>query len=175
MKNIESWEDTAERNLSLALYLEDDAIFVPYFKEKFNRFVYTAIRTGALRVNSQCATSFLPSHSREWINQDPTFVIGSCLAFVDPMFDRKQPMLSTHKAEPTRCGHAYLFNSCSARAVIKQISEKRNELWPTDFYLNRIIPPSPTLQSFWLDPPLVYQGNQVQDLDGILSFKRRTY
>lgn len=175
MKSIDSWKDTAKRNLSLALYLEDDAIFVPYFKEKFNRFVYTAIRTGALKVDGSCASNSLPKNSTEWVNQDPTFVIGSCLGFLDPSFDLKQPMLSTHKSSPTRCAHAYLFNSCSAVAVIKQISANKNELWTPDFYLNNIIPPSPTLQSFWLDPPLVYQGNKARDLDKIPSFQRKTY
>jgi len=34
---------------------------------------------------------------------------------------------------------------------------------------------SPTLQSFWLDPPIVYQGNRIIDLDGIPSLNRTTY
>jgi len=175
MKSVESWKDTARRNLSLALYLEDDAIFVPYFKEKFNRFVYTAIRTGALKVDGSCADSSLPYNSNEWINQDSIFFIGSCIGMLDRVFDGKKPMLSTHKANPTRCAHAYLFTGCSARAVIKQISAKKNELWTPDFYLNNIIPSAPTLQSFWLDPPLVYQGNKAKDLDDIISFRRKTY
>jgi hypothetical protein len=34
-------------------------------------------------------------------------------------------------------------------------------------YLERI---SLTLQPFWLDPPLAYQGSQCTNLDGIRSF-----
>ncbi|UJR32439.1 hypothetical protein I4U23_019901 [Adineta vaga] len=175
MKNFEAWKDTDKRNLTLALYLEDDAIFVPYFKQKFNRFVYTAIRTGALKIHQSCANSSLEQNSHEWINQDSIFFIGSCLGMLDSAFDKKQPILSTHKAIPTRCAHAYLFTSCSAKAVLKQILAKKNELWTPDFYMNNIIPHSPTLQSFWIDPPLVYQGNKVKDLDDISSFRRTTY
>ncbi|CAF1374040.1 unnamed protein product [Adineta ricciae] len=175
MKNFDAWVATANRNLPLALYLEDDAIFVPFFKEKFNRFVYTAIRTGALKIDGACATSSLSNTSNEWVDQNPIFFIGSCLNMSDSRFDGRQPMLSTHKGHPTRCAHAYLFTSCSARAVLEQIDINKNELWTPDFYLNNIIPASPTLQSFWLDPPLVYQGNKAKDLDNIPSFKRKTY
>ncbi|CAF1140204.1 unnamed protein product [Adineta ricciae] len=175
MKNFDAWVETANRNLTLALYLEDDAIFVPFFKEKFNRFVYTAIRTGALKIDGPCATSSLSKDSNEWVDQNPVFFIGSCLNISDSRFDGKQPMLSTHKDNPTRCAHAYLFASCSARAVLEQIDVNKNELWTPDFYLNNIVPASPTLQSFWLDPPLVYQGNKAKDLDNISSFRRKTY
>jgi hypothetical protein len=34
---------------------------------------------------------------------------------------------------------------------------------------------SSILKSFWVDPPLAYQGNQVIDLDNLETFKRRTY
>jgi hypothetical protein len=31
-----------------------------------------------------------------------------------------------------------------------------------------------TLQPFWLDPPLAYQGSQCKDLDGVLTFGKST-
>ncbi len=44
-----------------------------------------------------------------------------------------------------------------------------------DILQNNLFRLSPTLQSFWMNPPLAYQGNQVIDLDGIETFKRQTY
>jgi hypothetical protein len=43
--------DIAEQNVQLGLTLEDDAIFVPFFKEKFTRMIYGAIPTGTLNIN----------------------------------------------------------------------------------------------------------------------------
>jgi hypothetical protein len=92
----------------------------------------------------------------------------------DVAFDKKnknaQPIVSTHKARASRCSHAYLLTACSARALLTQIAMKQNQFWPSDLMLNQQVAASATLKSFWLDPPLVYQGNMIVDLDQIPSF-----
>jgi hypothetical protein len=55
------------------------------------------------------------------------------------------------------------------------IAARKYKLLGSDYMLNVLIAASPTIQSFWLDPPIVYQGNYINDLDGIPSFTRTTY
>lgn len=179
IKHIELWRHIAARNAPLSLILEDDAAFVPFFKEKFDRFVYTAIRTGALRIGpTQCATPRTNPSKNEWINQDPTFMIGTCHGRRDHSFQANQfnasPILSMHKNRLSRCAHAYLLTSCSARALIRQLEANKTEFLTLDRLQIRLGQLSPTLQPFWLDPPIVYQGSQVIDLDGIPSFRGST-
>ncbi len=59
MKHIDIWHDIVARNSSLSLIFEDDAVFVPNFREKFDRTIYTAIRTGALKIGglAHCVTN----------------------------------------------------------------------------------------------------------------------
>ena len=184
MKHIDIWHDIVTRNSSfLSLILEDDAVFVPNFTEKFKRTFYTAIRTGALKIGGldQCIQNktHLPKNSTEWIEQDPMIVIGGCFQIHDSAFPKNRtdapPMLSTHKEKSTRCAHAYLLTACSAQALLRQINAQKNRPMGPDYLLNLHVAASPTMQSFWLDPPIVYQGNQIHDLDGIPSFQRTTY
>src|SRR5271170_7597416 len=105
MKHIDVWHEMVSRQISLGFILEDDPIFVPFFKEKFNRVIYTAIRTGALRLNKTCLNQTqIKINNREWINQEPMFVIGICLGIIDKSFPRNvadaQPILTTHKENP---------------------------------------------------------------------------
>jgi GR25 family glycosyltransferase involved in LPS biosynthesis len=183
MKHVDIWHDIVTRNSSLSLILEDDAVFVPYFREKFARTIYTAIRTGALKIGGliHCIKDkpHLSKTSNEWYEQDPMIVIGGCFQLHDHAFARNQthaqPMLSTHKEKSTRCAHAYLLTACSAQAILRQINAQKNRPLGPDYLLNLHVAASPTIQSFWLDPPIVYQGNQINDLDGIPSFRRTTY
>jgi GR25 family glycosyltransferase involved in LPS biosynthesis len=183
MEHIDIWHDIIARKSSLSLILEDDAIFVPNFREKFDRTIYTAVRTGGLKIGglAHCVKdkSCLSKNNNEWFEQNPMIVIGGCMQMHDNTFVRNrrdaQPTLSTHKESPTRCSHAYLLTACSAQALIRQISVRKNTFLQSDLLLNAHVAGSPTLQSFWLDPPIVYQGNRIEDLDGIPSFKRTTY
>jgi hypothetical protein len=106
-------------------------------------------------------------------------VIGTCFNFHGESFQKSlsnaPPVLTTHKSDSSRCTHAYLLTSCSAQAVIDQIQTQKNDYWPSDFMQNNFFRLSPTLQAFWMDPPLVYQGNQVIDLDKLSSFASQTY
>ena len=183
MEHIDIWHDIITRNSSLSLILEDDAVFVPHFVEKFNRTIYTAIRTHALKLGGlvRCTNKsiHLSSHSSEWFEQDPVILIGGCMQLNDDAFARNRkdarPMLSTHKHYSSRCSHAYLLTACSAQALIRQIAVRKNTYMQSDLFLNALVIASPTLQSFWLDPPIVYQGNRIIDLDGIPTFKQITY
>jgi hypothetical protein len=50
MEDVDISSDIVQQNLSFALILEDNAVFVPAFCEKLNRTIFTAIRTGTLRI-----------------------------------------------------------------------------------------------------------------------------
>jgi GR25 family glycosyltransferase involved in LPS biosynthesis len=180
MKHADVWYEMAERKIPLGLILEDDAIFVPFFKEKFTRMIYAAIQSGILRLNGTCVKPKEKSISNdERINQNPMIVIGTCFNFHGPGFQKDlsnaPPILSTRKLDPSRCTHAYLLTFCSAQALVDQIQAQKNDFWPSDFMQNFLFRLSPTLQSFWMDPPLSYQGNQVTDLDNIDTFKGTSY
>jgi GR25 family glycosyltransferase involved in LPS biosynthesis len=181
MKHVEVWYEMAEKNVSLGLILEDDAIFVPLFKEKLARMINEGIRSGTLRMNGACATPKVQETMvmGERINQDPMFVIGSCENLHGGSFQKQlphaRPVLTSHKSSSSRCTHAYLLTSCSARALVQQIRAQQNEFLPSDFLQNYLVRLSPTLQAFWIDPPLAYQGNQIIDLDNMATFKVQSY
>jgi len=183
MKHIDIWHDIVARNSSLSLIFEDDAVFVPNFREKFDRTIYTAIHTGILKIGGlvHCMNNQtrLSANSNEWFEQDPMISIGSCMQMHDGAFAKNRkdapPILSTHKKSATRCMHAYLLTACSAQALILQSAAKKTRFLEPDLFTNVQVAASPTLQSFWLDPPIVYQGNQIHDFDGIPSFKQKTY
>ncbi|CAF2408855.1 unnamed protein product [Rotaria sp. Silwood2] len=183
MKHVDVWYDVALRQNSLALILEDDPLFVPFFKEKLNRLIYTAIRTGALRVNGTCVapSSNQPMAVDEWINQEPMFVLGACFNLHDNQSFRADqwkatPVLSTQKLRVSRCAHAYIITACTAQAMVSALNEQYTEIDTPDFLMNHIFPKSSLLQSFWIDPPLVYQGNRVDhDIDQLQTFKETKY
>ena len=177
VQHVQIWHEIAASKSPLSLVLEDDAIFVAFFKEKFDRFVYTAIRTGALKIgNSQCASPHTNISAKEWINQDPAFVIGACANLRDSSFPSQMhnatPMLSIHKERFSRCSHAYILTPCSARALLRQMHLKKIRFHIVDWLQTYLGQVSPTLQPFWLDPGIVYQGSQSHDLSGIPTFGR---
>ena len=169
VNHVKIWHEIAASDSILSLVLEDDAIFVPFFQEKFDRFVYTAIRTGALKIDqTQCASNRSNVSANEWINQDPAFVIGACANLQDATFPPNKgdapPRLSTHKGRFSRCSHAYVLTRCSAQALLRQIHTTKMEYRVVNdlqTYLGEI---SPTLQPFWLDPGIIHQRSQAIDL-----------
>jgi hypothetical protein len=180
MEHVDVWYEMAKEKIGLGLILEDDVIFVPFFKEKLTRMIYAAINEGILRINGTCIKSEEKSISNdERIRQNPMIVIGACLGIHSPYFQRGlldvPPILSTHKSASSRCSHSYLLTSCSAQALVDQIQLQKNEFLYSDHLKNYLFRLSSTLQSFWLDPPLSYQGNQVIDLDKMNTFNMKTY
>ncbi|CAF1140284.1 unnamed protein product [Adineta ricciae] len=180
MEHVDTWYEIAKLNIRLALILEDDVIFVPYFKEKLLRMISTLFRTGALHFNKTCLTRKQKQiASNEWIDQNPMFVIGTCFQFHDEHFQKSSPyafpLLSTQKFNASRCTHAYLLTPCSARALIEELQMQKNDFQNSDFLQNYLFRLSSTLQSFWMDPPLAYQGNQIHDYDHIKTFRSQTY
>ena len=180
MKHVDVWHDIVERNIQLALILEDDVIFVPFFKEKLIRMIYAAFNSNALQINERCVKAKWRSISNDkWTHQNPMIVIGTCLNLHGQHFQshlwNASPILTTHKAHASRCSHAYILTLCSAKSLIEQIQQQKNAFLPIDHMQNYLFRLSPTLQSFWIDPPLVYQGNQVVDLDQLNTFAKRTY
>ncbi|UJR20074.1 hypothetical protein I4U23_023206 [Adineta vaga] len=179
MEHVDVWYEIAKEKIRLALILEDDVIFVPFFKEKFLRMISTAIHVGALQLNRTCVERREGHISKdERIEQNPMFVIGSCFHLHDEYFRQSSsnafPLLSTQKMNASRCTHAYLLTSCSAQALVEQIHKQKNDFVNSDFFQNHLFRLSSTLQSFWIDPPLAYQGNQIVDHDQIKSFQGQT-
>ena len=175
--HVKIWHKIAASNATLSLVLEDDAIFVPFFKEKFDRFVYTAIRTGALKIDqTHCASARSNISANEWFNQDPTFVIGACANLRDATFPPEKPdappRLSMHRERFSRCSHAYVLSRCSAQALLRQMHVKRMPFHIIDWLMIYLGEQSPTVQSFWLDPGIAYQGSQAVDLHNVSTFMR---
>ena len=175
--HVKIWHEIAKSNATLSLVLEDDAVFVPFFKEKFDRFVYTAIRTGALKINpTHCASPRSNISANEWINQDPAFIIGACANLRDSTFSPENrhafPRLSTHKERFSRCSHAYVLNRCSAQGLLRQMYSKKIPFHIIDWLMIYLGETSRTLQPFWLDPAIAYQGSQATDLQKISTFSR---
>jgi hypothetical protein len=142
--------------------------------------IHTAINTGILHLNETCVKPKEKSISEnERINQNAVFFIGTCFNFYGQGFEKQfsnaTPFLSTHKSYAFRCAHAYLLTSCSAQALIDQMQAQKNKFLHIDHMQTYLIRSSPTLQSFWMNPALAYQGNQIIDLDNIQTFKRTTY
>jgi GR25 family glycosyltransferase involved in LPS biosynthesis len=177
MNHVDIWYEMAEREIRLALILEDDVIFAPFFKEKVTRMIYAALDNNALRLNETCVEpkEKLISNN-EWIYQYPMIVIGTCvLGSEQNLSVFSPPSLSAHKGQAARCSHAYLLTSCSAQALVDQIRAQKNDLMPADMLQDHLVFSSPVLQAFWMEPPIVYQGNKVTDLDNLETFKRTTH
>ena len=142
--------------------------------------ISTLFRIGALQFNEICLTRKRKQiASNEWIDQNPMLAIGSCFQFHDEHCQKSSsyafPPLSTQKFNASRCAHAYLLTPCSARALIQKLQMQKNDFQNSDFLQNYLFRLSSTLQSFWIDPPLAYQGNQIRDYDRIKTFRSQTY
>ncbi|CAF4829739.1 unnamed protein product [Rotaria socialis] len=136
-EHVDIWYEMAKQNVRLGLILEDDVIFVPFFKEKLTRMIYAAIQSGALRLDKVCAESNqLLKTEDEWIHQNPMFVVESCFSLYGKCFRKHflnaSPLLSTQKLSPSRCTHAYLLTSCSAQALVDQLRAQKNDFLPPD-------------------------------------------
>jgi len=94
MEHIDIWHAIVARSSSLSLIFDGDAIFVRNFREKFDRTIYTAIRTGAFKIGglAHCVTNepHLSANSNEWIEQDPVIVIDGCHQIHDDSFAKNQ-------------------------------------------------------------------------------------
>ncbi len=158
MKHADVWYEMAEEKVGLGLIVEDDAIFVPFFKEKLTRMISAAINEGILRINGTCIKSKVkPISKDERIDQNPMIVIGTCFSLHGRQFQshllNPPPILSTHKSDSSRCTHAYLLTSCSAQALIDQIQLQKNDFWPSDFLQNHLFRPElPAWPAAWQAP-----------------------
>ena len=126
----------------------------------------------------KCASPRANISANEWLNQDPAFVIGTCADIRDSTFSaaihNATPRITAHKEKFSRCSHGYILTSCAAKEMIRLIDAQKMSFQILDWFQTYLGEKSLTLQPFWLDPPLIYQGSQCKDLDGILSFGRST-
>ncbi len=164
MEHVELWHEIALQNFSLTLIFEDDVIFVPFFRKKFNCFVQQALHNSVSTSNDSLQTML---------------VIGGCFGFHDQAFNSNQadgvPVISVHKTNASRCSHAYSLSSNTAKMLVNEIKRRKNSFSGSDIFIRDMFARSATLVSLWLDPPLVYQGNQITNLDNISLFKNKSY
>ena len=157
-KGMESSVPPLEFEESILLIMEDDAIFVPFFKEKL-MLVLSSL-----------------SHIEPWI----VWVGGCCNLNNDESDNRtisikmkfKFKMPGIHfipflELKPTwnsRCTTAYAMNKMGARIILNGLSEraKTSHYAPVDFEMRHILwNLQNKIVSYWSEPILSYQSNKA--------------
>jgi GR25 family glycosyltransferase involved in LPS biosynthesis len=153
IEHVELWHKIASGNFSLTLILEDEVIFVPFFREKFNCFIHEALKSGS-SVSSD--------------GQKLMFVNGGCCGDHGQAFNSTQadaiPVSSFRKANASRCSYAYSLTSSSVKMLVNEIKRRKNSFAGSDIFLRDMFARSATLDYVWLDPPLVYQEKQITNI-----------
>ena len=190
MEHIDAWYSIAKRNLSFAIIMEDDVTFVPFFKEKFNRFMYEAAKRQLIKVDlKRHSCSNLESKTNisiDYLLENPAltegvFHFGSCQNSLNPeknasFFSQVPRFIPFRQYNYGRCAHMYGMTHCAAKIMVKVLQKfPANYQW-IDWLINYTITRSSNLIGWWPDPPLGYQIKEmvvVGDLPEIL--KGRTY
>ncbi|CAF3465519.1 unnamed protein product [Rotaria sp. Silwood2] len=190
IEHIDAWYSIAERNLSFALILEDDVTFVPFLKEKFNRFMSQAVKLNLIKVgkNQNNCSSFANNENitmdellKNPILSEGVFHFGSCLNMPTPgmKYDSflEVPRISAYRAYFCgRCAHMYGMTHCAAKMMIEALHKFPIRYQWADWLINDIITKSPKLIGWWTDPPLGYQTTQMETIGEIHPLlKQRTY
>ena len=190
IEHIDTWYSIAKRNLTFVLVLEDDVVFVPFLKEKFNRFMSEAVKRKLIKVDQhQTVCSSFENIENVTIDEllknpiltEGIFHFGTCLNLqtpgVKPYSFIDVPRISPYrKYYCGRCGHMYGMSHCAAKMMITALHKIPTRFQWTDWLINHIIVNSPKLIGWWTDPPLGYQTGKIEpicELDHTL--KHRTY
>lgn len=190
MEHIDSWYSIAERNLSFALILEDDVAFVPFLKEKFNRFMSEAAKLKLIKVGpnqNECAT-FEDSKNltmdqllKNPILTEGIFNFGSCFDAATHFRNttgllQVPSFISYRRYHYGRCAHMYGMTHCAAKMMINTLQKSTTRYQWADWLMNYIITESPNLIGWWPYPPLGYQIYDTHVLDKLdASLQQRTY
>jgi GR25 family glycosyltransferase involved in LPS biosynthesis len=190
IEHIDAWYSIAEGNLSFALILEDDVAFVPFLKEKFNRFMAEAVKLELIKVgkNQNDCSDFINSKNitmdqllKNPILTEGVFHFGKCLNIPTPGMNSDNlsevPRFSPYRNYSCgRCAHMYGMTHCAAKMMINALHKFPTRYQWADWLINHIITNSPKLISWWTDPPLGYQTSQIEVIGELSSLlKQRTY
>ena len=161
---LEKWLPPLTSESSVMITLEDDAIFVPFFKEKLILTIHA-----------------LPKDF-PWI-----VWIGGCLNCHDDLPNNKTitikssyelnatgieflPFLELKPNWGARCTTGYAVNKMGARVLLEEFERiaKSNHYMPIDRHLDFVLKQISTkMMSFWSEPVLAYQSNKaVVVIDG---------
>ncbi len=190
MEHIDAWYSIAKRNLSFALIVEDDVAFVPFLKEKFNRFMSEAAQRNLIKVdkNQNNCSKFENSENitmdellKNPILTEGVFHFGRCLNIQTPGLN-SSTLLEAPKFTPYRnyycgrCAHMYGMTHCAAKMMIDALYNIPTKYQWADWLINYIITKSPKLIGWWTDPPLGYQTSQIEVIGELnLHLKQRSY
>ena len=164
MEHVDLWYEIASAHYSLVVIFEDDVIFVPFFKEKFNCLMHDALKIADLTAEQ---------------DHQSMFVFGGCLEFHSTAFESKHsgaiPVISLQRKNASRCSHAYALSSNTAKMLVNEIKRLKNVFTGSDIFLRKVFARSSSLDSLWFDPPLAYQGNQIQSLTDFSTLINKSY
>ena len=157
-KGIESSLPPLEFEDSILLIMEDDAIFVPFFKQKLMQILATL------------------SHIEPWIvwiggccNLNNDVTVNHTLS-IRAKFNFKMPgihftpFLELKPTWNSRCMTAYAMNKMGARVILNGLSEraKTSHYSPIDVEMRHILGHSKNkILSYWSEPILSYQSNKA--------------
>ena len=189
MEHIDVWHSIAERK-SFALILEDDVAFVPFAKEKFNRFMAEAVKLKLFKVrgNRNECPSLKKSDNTTIADllKNPTlpegiFHFGKCLNIPTPGLNPETlldvPKISSYRSYHFgRCAHMYGMTHCAAKMMINGLHKYPMRYQWSDWLINHLITNSVNLVGWWTDPPLGYQTSQIEVISELHELlKQRTY
>ena len=189
MEHVDAWYSIAERNLSFALVIEDDVTFVPFLKEKFNRFISQAIKLQLISFDKDYSCfNFTPpgNISVHRLLKDPIlaqgiFHFGDCPNLrrtgVDTDTLHELPNFTPYRNYSFgRCAHMYGMTHCAAKIMINVLQRFPPRYQWVDWLLNYVITHSSNLMGWWPHPPLGYQIEEMVVLRKLHPLLRtRTY
>ena len=190
VEHIDSWYSIAERNLSFALIVEDDVVFVPFLKEKFNRIMSEAVKRNLIKFNkntSACSDlDNMENITMEQLLDNPiltegVFHFGKCINIETPGLNFSS-LIDIPRFTPYRnyfcgrCAHMYGMTHCAAKMMINTLRRSPGRFQWADWLINHVIINSPKLIGWWPDPPLGYQTSQIEIIGTLnQSLSQRTY
>ena len=174
-QHVNAWYSIAERNLSFALILEEDMVFVPFLKEKFNRFVSEAVKLHLIKVsNNQNDCASFSDDEDYTISQmlktpvltEGVFHFGKCMNVINRRIKsnnlKEVPRFIPYRSYSNgHCAHMYGMTHCAAKMMIKALSKFPRRSQCAGGLINHLITSSPKLIGWWTDPPLGYPASKI--------------
>jgi hypothetical protein len=158
---------------NILLILEDDAIFVPFFKQKM-LLTFASLPPAAPWI--VWIGGCLNAHSDTWNNNTIKISYPLPLNLTGINF---LPFLELKPIYNSRCTTGYALNKAGARLILEEMEKnaKRSRYRPIDRQLSFVLEHlQGRIQSFWSEPVLSYQSNKavivVDGDDAIVDEKR---
>ena len=187
-QHVDAWYSIAKRNLSFALILEEDMVFVPFLKEKFNRFISEAVKLHLIKVsNNQNDCASFSDEEDYTISQmlktpiltEGVFHFGKCTDIINPHITsnnlKEVPRFIPYRNYSNgHCAHMYGMTHCAAKMMIKTLSKFPRRSQCTGRLINQLITNSPKLIGWWTDPPLGYPASKIDTIGKLDPFLKQS-